>query len=76
MEFTIRIGKENEISELKDMSVITATYRVGDTNLGSFGVIGPTRMNYAKVLSVMNLVGASINELLSCFVSINDKEEG
>ena len=50
--------------------------RVGDTNLGSFGVIGPTRMNYAKVLSVMNLVGASINELLSCFVSINDKEEG
>ncbi len=76
MEFTIRIGKENEIDELKDMSVITATYRVGDTNLGSFGVIGPTRMNYAKVLSVMNLVGASINELLSCFVSINDKEEG
>ena len=76
MEFTIRIGKENEIDELKDMSVITATYRVGDTNLGSFGVIGPTRMDYARVLSVMNLVGASINELLSCFVSINDKEEG
>ena len=74
MEFTIRIGKENEIDELKNMSVVTATYRIGDTNIGSFGVIGPTRMDYSKVLSVMNFVGASINELLSCFVSIKDKE--
>jgi len=76
MEFTIRIGKENEIDELKNMSVVTATYRIGDTNIGSFGVIGPTRMDYSRVLSVMNYVGSSINELLSCYVSIKDKEEG
>lgn len=75
MEFTIRIGKENEIDALKDMSVVTATYRIGDTNLGSFGVIGPTRMDYSKVLSVMNYVGSSINELLSCFASIKDKSD-
>ena len=64
MEFTIKIGKENEIDELKDMSVVTATYKVGDKKIGSFGVIGPTRMNYGKVLSIMSCVGASMNEIL------------
>ena len=61
MEFTIKIGHENGVDELKDMSVITATY---DT-IGSFGVIGPTRMDYARVLSVMNYIGESINHILS-----------
>lgn len=65
MEFTIRIGKENDLDELKDMSIVTATYKIGGRNVGSFGVIGPTRMNYAKVLSVLGFVGNSMNELLS-----------
>lgn len=69
MEFTIRIGKENDIDELKDMSVVTATYKVGGRSLGSFGVIGPTRMNYARVLSVLNFVGSSMNEILKCFLT-------
>ncbi|MBQ9942569.1 MAG: heat-inducible transcription repressor HrcA [Christensenellaceae bacterium] len=64
MEFTIRIGKENEIDQLKDMSVVTATYKIGDETLGSFGVIGPTRMNYSKVISVMRCVSASMNEIM------------
>ena len=74
MEFTIRIGKENNIPALKDMSVVTATYKIGDKSIGSFGVIGPTRMNYSKVLSVLNHVGNSINELLSYYVDTKDKE--
>ncbi len=65
LEFSIRIGKENELDELKDMSVVTATYKIGGKNVGSFGVIGPTRMNYARVLSVLGFVGNSMNELLS-----------
>ena len=47
------------------MSIVTATYKIGGRNVGSFGVIGPTRMNYAKVLSVLGFVGNSMNELLS-----------
>lgn len=65
MEFTVRIGKENELDGLKDMSVVTATYKIGGKSVGSFGVIGPTRMNYAKVISVLSFVGRSMNELLS-----------
>lgn len=34
MEFTIRIGNENEFDQLKDMSVVTATYRIGDRDMG------------------------------------------
>ena len=65
MEFTIKIGHENGVDEPKDMSVITATYRAGNDTIGSFGVIGPTRMDYARVLSVMNYIGESINHILS-----------
>ena len=73
MEFTIRIGKENELDELRDMSVITATYRVGDQKLGSFGVIGPTRMNYAKIISVLRCVSASMNEILEYYLTDDNK---
>ena len=75
MEFTIKIGKENDIEELKNMSVVTATYKVGDKNLGSFGVIGPTRMNYSKVLSVLSCVGKSMSEIMQCYISADDDKE-
>ncbi len=65
VEFTITIGGENENSEMKDCSIVTAKYRVGDEPLGSFGIIGPTRMNYAKVVAVMNQIGLSLSELLT-----------
>lgn len=75
MEFTIKIGKENEIDQLKDMSVVTATYKMGDEKIGSFGVIGPTRMDYGKILSVMKFVGASMNEILKSFLSIDQGKQ-
>lgn len=64
MEFSIRIGRENKQDALANMSLVTATYKVGDKTLGSFGVIGPTRMNYARVVSVMNHVGQSMSVIL------------
>lgn len=75
MEFTIRIGRENDIEELKNMSVVTATYKIGDKNIGSFGVIGPTRMDYAKVLSVLTCVGKSMSDIMQCYIASDDKEE-
>ena len=72
MEFTIRIGSENDIDQLKDMSIVTATYKIGEKNMGSFGVIGPTRMDYSKVVSILSYVGASMNELLSGFLDAAD----
>ena len=42
-----------------------ATYQVGDEPLGSFGIIGPTRMNYGKVISVLEYMRRSLSEVLS-----------
>jgi heat-inducible transcriptional repressor len=65
MEFTITIGSENAIDAMKNSSVVTATYRIGDQPVGSFGIIGPTRMNYSKVLSVLEYMGQSLSEVFS-----------
>lgn len=52
-------GESDEIP--KDFSVVTAHYTQGDKDLGTFGVIGPTRMDYNKVIKVLN----GIREVLS-----------
>lgn len=65
MEFSITIGEENEVTEMKDCSIVTATYRIGDKPAGSFGVIGPTRMNYSKVVAVLEYMGRSLSEVLT-----------
>ncbi|MGI6172735.1 MAG: heat-inducible transcriptional repressor HrcA [Christensenellales bacterium] len=65
MEFTVRIGPENELPELSDCSVITATYRVDDETTGTMGIIGPVRMRYGRVLSALDCVGRMLSELLS-----------
>ena len=72
-EFTVTIGQENEAEELHDMSVVTATYKIGGRALGSFGVIGPTRMNYAKVMSILGYVSSSLNSIMSNFLEADDE---
>ena len=65
VEFTVRIGPENSLPEFSDCSVVTATYHVGNNTSGTLGIIGPTRMDYARVVSVMNYMGRAISDLLS-----------
>lgn len=60
----ISIGSENIYKEVKDCSLVTATYKVEDTTLGWLSVIGPTRMDYSTVVSVMAQVSEFITELL------------
>lgn len=59
------IGSENEISSLHDCSVISCTYYVGGDVVGTLGVIGPTRMDYAKVVAAVGLVSHSLSEYLT-----------
>lgn len=68
VEFCITIGTENDLEPLQDCSVVTATYRIGDLPMGSFGVIGPTRMNYSKVVSVLEFMRRSLSEVLSNYI--------
>jgi heat-inducible transcriptional repressor len=72
-EFSVTIGRENEAEELYDMSVVTATYKIGGKSLGSFGVIGPTRMDYSKIVSILGYVGNSLNSILANFLE-TDKD--
>ena len=61
-DINVYIGDENDKKELKDFSVVTFKHSVGDKDLGTIGIIGPKRMNYSKVISVMKYISKKINE--------------
>ena len=56
------IGEESEKEELKDFSIVTFKHRVGNKDLGTIGIIGPKRMDYSKVISVMKYISKKLNE--------------
>lgn len=58
----ITIGGENQDEELSDCSVITATYHVDGKMVGKLGVIGPTRMQYDEVTSVVEYLTENISK--------------
>lgn len=61
-EVLISIGNENTDEKLKNYSVVTTSYKVGDVN-GNIGVIGPKRMNYARMVSLLQYTSRLINEI-------------
>ena len=64
MEFSVRIGPETGLEETRDCSIVTASYRLSDGRVNTIGLIGPTRMQYGRVLSVLSQVGRSLGEVL------------
>ena len=75
MEYSITIGNENEPEGLKNSSLVTVTYRIGNRPIGSFGVIGPTRMNYPRVLAVLDYLGKNLTQVLSDAIDDNDPND-
>ena len=61
--FTVRIGPENGVPEFSDCSVVTATYTTRSGRQGTIGVIGPTRMQYSRVLTVLAGMGQHLSEI-------------
>lgn len=61
---TISIGSENPLQEARDCSLVTATIKLDGNTMGWLSVIGPTRMDYSHVISVMEQISAYINHLL------------
>lgn len=59
----ITIGEENEVPELADLTVITATYEVGHLE-GVVGVIGPTRMPYEKIVALVECTSSLVSRLV------------
>jgi heat-inducible transcriptional repressor len=60
----ITIGRENAREEMRDCSVITATYFREERPAGVIGIIGPTRMRYSKVVSLVSFLADSLGEAL------------
>ena len=58
----ILIGNENGKGLEKDRSVVTATYNVDNNTLGKISFIGPTRMDYARVCSIINYMSILLNK--------------
>lgn len=62
----VKIGSENSVDEMKRCSVVSAKYKVGRIE-GKIAVVGPTRMRYSKLLSMVEYAAQSISENLSTF---------
>ena len=60
-DINVYIGNENDNEQLKDFSIITFKHRYKNKELGTIGIIGPTRMDYSKVISVMKYISKKLN---------------
>ena len=60
----IKIGAENEFEELSNSSLVTVNYSMGDKVVGRIGVIGPKRMNYAKVIASLDCISNHVDKIL------------
>ena len=67
----ITIGAENQFKEVLGCSLVTSQYKVGNV-VGTIGIVGPTRMEYNKLISVVDYTARTISDMLSGIKS--DKE--
>ena len=61
-DINVYIGDELSDEKLKNFSVITFNHILGDKDIGTIGIIGPKRMDYAKVISVMKYISKKLKE--------------
>ncbi len=61
-DIKVYIGDEEGREDLKDFSIVTFKHSVGEKDIGTIGIIGPKRMNYSKVISVMKYISKKLNE--------------
>ena len=59
----VYIGQESPIQAMKDCSVVTATYELGDGLQGTIGIIGPKRMDYENVLKTLKTLTEQLDEI-------------
>ncbi|CQR72091.1 Heat-inducible transcription repressor HrcA [Sporomusa ovata] len=60
----VTIGQENKYTGIHDCSVVQATYRIDGQVVGTVAVLGPTRMEYGKTMSVLKFMQRHLGEIL------------
>jgi heat-inducible transcriptional repressor len=61
----VRIGRENPVDGMWDCSVVAAAYRVRGRAAGVVGVVGPTRMPYARTIALVRFLAQALSQTLS-----------
>ena len=61
----VHIGSENPVDELEDVSLVVKDYYFRNAPIGGIAVVGPTRMRYAKVISVVDFVADTVSEAVN-----------
>ena len=61
-QIQVYIGDETPIQSMKDCSVVTANYVLGDGLRGTIGIIGPKRMDYEKVVGTLRNLVSQLND--------------
>ncbi|MGI6404182.1 MAG: heat-inducible transcriptional repressor HrcA [Oscillospiraceae bacterium] len=64
-DFRVIIGKENQSMELADSSVVVTQYNVGGQPAGTVGLIGPVRIDYAKIIPHLEYFAKTLGDLLT-----------
>jgi len=66
-ELHVHIGHENQMQDLGDVSLVTKDCYLSEIPIGGVAVLGPTRMRYPKVLSVVDYVADTVSETVKRF---------
>ncbi len=61
----VLIGEESTCKDLEECSIVTSTYRAGDKTMGALGIIGPKRMEYSKMIALVDYFSKIINKTLN-----------
>jgi len=62
---TIRIGSEIKHKKIKDCSIVVSRYDLFGESVGTISIIGPTRMTYSKITSVVDTISKTLRDILS-----------
>lgn len=74
-DVNVSIGSENALIELKNVSIVSSAYRVGDKTVGVLGIIGPKHMEYTRVMSLVKFMGDLLQTSISAWNTQPVKEE-
>ncbi|NEU31642.1 heat-inducible transcriptional repressor HrcA [bacterium LRH843] len=61
----VKIGQENNLEAFDQCSLITASYSIGGRHMGTIGILGPTRMEYQRVIGVVDSLSKDLTKLLT-----------
>lgn len=64
-DISVRIGRENLWDEIRECSLITATYKLNGRIVGKIGVIGPTRLDYSRIISLVAYVTDTLTDIFT-----------